>query len=207
MGIRTGARVGTAFMMSKTVEDLTQRRRAFQLWAESSFGLLGRSPDFLNTTVMAFAESPGVFEEIGPRFAQNIRNYYEHVRENDLFLTHALITPQTDRSKGSNDQADAYLHMGVVRETAAGLILRGARGPNTVSVTRAAPRLPKISVVALAAAASNLRRRAPANARNQIDFAPRHNVLPATHCLHGTHCSGRTRHVLPNQGNFLHPAR
>ena len=123
----TGDRVGTAFMMSKTLDDLVKRRRAFQIWAESSFGLLGRSPDFLNTTVMAFAESPGVFEEMGPRFAENLRRYYEYIRENDIFLTHALITPQTDRSKGSKDQADAFLHMGVVKETQDGLIMRGAR--------------------------------------------------------------------------------
>jgi anthranilate 3-monooxygenase (FAD) / 4-hydroxyphenylacetate 3-monooxygenase len=123
----TGARVGTAFMMSRSHADLVKRRQAFQLWAESSFGLLGRSPDFLNTTVMAFAESPGVFQEMGPRFAENIRRYYEHVREHDLFLTHALITPQTDRSQGSKDQADPFLHMGVVRETEQGLVMRGAR--------------------------------------------------------------------------------
>jgi len=123
----TGDPVGTAFMMSKTIDDLRKRRKAFQAWADSSFGLLGRSPDFLNTTVMAFAESPGVFDEMGERFGRNIRAYYEYVRENDLFLTHALITPQTDRSKASKDQADAFLHMGVVRETAEGLIMRGAR--------------------------------------------------------------------------------
>ena len=123
----SGNRVGTAFMMSTKAEDLVKRRRAFQIWAESSFGLLGRSPDFLNTTVMAFAESPGVFEEMGPRFARNIRDYYEYARENDIFLTHALITPQTDRSKGSKDQADAFMHMGVVRETPEGLVMRGAR--------------------------------------------------------------------------------
>jgi anthranilate 3-monooxygenase (FAD)/4-hydroxyphenylacetate 3-monooxygenase len=123
----SGERVGTAFMMSKSTDDLVKRRRAFQAWAESSFGLLGRSPDFLNTTVMAFAESPGVFEEMGPRFAANIRNYYEYVRENDIFLTHALITPQTDRSKSSKEQSDAFLHMGVVRESAEGIVIRGAR--------------------------------------------------------------------------------
>lgn len=123
----SGHRVGTAFMMSRTIDDLVKRRHAFQVWAESSFGLLGRSPDFLNTTVMAFAESPGVFRELGERFAHNIQNYYEYVRENDLFLTHALITPQTDRSKGSKEQSDPFLHMGVVRETAEGLVIRGAR--------------------------------------------------------------------------------
>lgn len=123
----TGERVGTAFMMSRSHADLVKRHKAFQLWAESSFGLLGRSPDFLNTTVMAFAESPGVFQEMGPRFADNIRSYYEHVREHDLFLTHALITPQTDRSLGSKEQSDPFLHMGVVRETEQGLVMRGAR--------------------------------------------------------------------------------
>lgn len=123
----SGNRVGTAFMMSMTYDDLVKRRHAFQLWAESSFGLLGRSPDFLNTTVMAFAESPGVFREMGPQFERNILDYYEYVREHDLFLTHALITPQTDRSKGSQEQSDAFLHMGVVRETTEGLVMRGAR--------------------------------------------------------------------------------
>jgi anthranilate 3-monooxygenase (FAD) / 4-hydroxyphenylacetate 3-monooxygenase len=123
----SGERVGTAFMMSHSHADLVKRHKAFQLWAESSFGLLGRSPDFLNTTVMAFAESPGVFQEMGPKFADNIRRYYERVREQDLFLTHALITPQTDRSQGSKDQADPFLHMGVVRETEQGLVMRGAR--------------------------------------------------------------------------------
>ena len=121
------APVGTAFMMAHTLEDLRKRHAAFQLWAEATFGMMGRSPDFLNTTVMAFAEAADVFGRLGDRYAENIVRYYEHVRENDLFLTHALITPQIDRSKSSFEQADPFLHMGVVRESADGLVLRGAR--------------------------------------------------------------------------------
>jgi len=123
----TGERVGTAFMMARNIEDLRKRREAFRLWAEASFGLLGRSPDFLNTTLMAWAESPAVFERMGAQFKENVINYYEYVRENDLFLTHALVTPQTDRTKSSFDQAEGFLHMGVVRETDEGLVVRGAR--------------------------------------------------------------------------------
>jgi len=48
-------------------------------------GVDGRSPDFLNTTVMAFAEEPGVFAELGQRYADNVTRYYEYVRDNDLF--------------------------------------------------------------------------------------------------------------------------
>ncbi len=123
----SGERVGTAFMMARSDADLFKRREAFRLYAEATFGLMGRSPDFLNTTVMAFCEAADVFGRLGPRYAQNVVRYYEYVRENDLFLTHALITPQIDRSKSSFDQADEFLHLGVVRETPEGLILRGAR--------------------------------------------------------------------------------
>ncbi len=88
---------------------------------------MGRAPDFLNTTVMALAEEPGVFARLGDRYAENVKRYYEYVRDNDLFLTHALITPQTDRSKSSAEQAEEFLHMGVVIQSNEGLVVRGAR--------------------------------------------------------------------------------
>ncbi|WP_214366532.1 4-hydroxyphenylacetate 3-monooxygenase, oxygenase component [Pseudonocardia sp. H11422] len=122
-----GTPVGRAFLPCRTPEDLATRRAAFRAWAEPTLGLMGRSPDFLNTTLMAFTESPGVFAKLGQRYADNIARYYEYVRDNDLFLTHALITPQTDRSKTASEQQEEFLHMGVVSETADGLVVRGAR--------------------------------------------------------------------------------
>jgi anthranilate 3-monooxygenase (FAD)/4-hydroxyphenylacetate 3-monooxygenase len=68
-----------------------------------------------------------VFARLGDRYAENVKRYYEYVRDNDLFLTHALITPQTDRSKSSAEQAEEFLHMGVVAESDEGLVVRGAR--------------------------------------------------------------------------------
>ncbi len=123
----TGDPVGTAFMAPRTLADLVKRRKAFQLWAEATFGLMGRSPDFMNTVLLAFAEAKDVFARDGQRYADNLVKYYEYVRENDLFLSHALISPQTDRSKSSSQQVDPHLHMGVLRETPEGLIIRGAR--------------------------------------------------------------------------------
>jgi anthranilate 3-monooxygenase (FAD)/4-hydroxyphenylacetate 3-monooxygenase len=123
----TGSNVATAFMVPTTYEDLLKKRAGFRLVAEQTFGMLGRSPDFLNATLAAMSEARTVFARGGEQFAENVTRYYEYVRENDLFLTHALITPQTDRSKSSSDQADPFLHMGVVRETAEGLVIRGAR--------------------------------------------------------------------------------
>ena len=123
----TGDPVGTSFMMANNYEDLTKRRKAFRHMSDATFGLIGRTPDFCNTIAMAWAESPGVFDDLGEMYKTNVLNYYEYVRENDLYLTHALIPPQVDRSKSSSEQPDKYVHLGVVKETDDGLVVRGAR--------------------------------------------------------------------------------
>lgn len=117
----------TAFMVPRSEEDLVKKHSAHRLFAEQSFGMMGRSPDFLNTTLAAMAEASDVFARNGLRFAENIHRYYDYIRANDLFLTHALVTPQNDRSKASSEQSASFLHMGVVRETTEGVIIRGAR--------------------------------------------------------------------------------
>jgi anthranilate 3-monooxygenase (FAD) / 4-hydroxyphenylacetate 3-monooxygenase len=123
----SGDPVATAFMPSRSYDDLVKRRKGFQLWAEATFGLMGRSQDYMNATLLAFAEARHLFAEAGEQFGDNIVNYYEFIRENDLFLTHAIVSPQTDRSKSSAEQTGDHLHLGVVRETGDGIIVRGAR--------------------------------------------------------------------------------
>ena len=53
--------------------------------------------------------------------------YYRYCRDRDLFLTHAIVNPQSDRSKGSHEQESEFAHLGVVKETRDGLIVRGAK--------------------------------------------------------------------------------
>src|SRR5690606_32247308 len=67
------------------------------------------------------------FGRNSPANADHIRRYYEEVRERDLALTYTLITPQVNRSVGSARQADPYIVARVVKETDAGLVIRGAR--------------------------------------------------------------------------------
>ena len=98
-----------------------------KIWAEASFGLLGRSPDFLNTVLMAWAENADFFGQRGKQFADNVVNYYKLCRDRDLFATHAIVNPQTDRSRGSHQHDDQFAHLGVVEETKDGLIVRGAK--------------------------------------------------------------------------------
>lgn len=118
--------MATSFMLPRSVADMQKKRAPYKITAEATFGLMGRSPEFLNTTLAAFNDQADYFDQGGKQYGDNVRKYYAHASKHDLFLTHALITPQNDRSKSSAQQAD-YLHMGAVKETSEGVTLRGAR--------------------------------------------------------------------------------
>nr|PZN59716.1 MAG: 4-hydroxyphenylacetate 3-monooxygenase, oxygenase component [Sphaerobacter thermophilus] len=123
----TGERVGMSFLQPRSREDLARRRIMMKRWADYSGGMMGRSPDYLNAGLMAMAAAAEYFGRNSPANADHIRRYYEEVRERDLALTHTLITPQVNRSVGSARQADPYIVARVVKETDAGLVIRGAR--------------------------------------------------------------------------------
>jgi len=123
----TGERVNNAFLVPKNYEDLQKRRAVFEVFAKATFGLMGRTPDFLNVVVTSMYSNADFLDKYNPDWAVNIRNYYRYIRDNDLFLTHAIINPQNDRSKTSHEQNDMFTHLGAVRETPEGLIVRGAK--------------------------------------------------------------------------------
>jgi aromatic ring hydroxylase len=64
---------------------------------------------------------------VGPEAATRVWEYYEFCRENDIVLTHAIVSPQFDRSKRLFEQEDPYLVLGKVRESDQGIVVRGAR--------------------------------------------------------------------------------
>jgi 4-hydroxyphenylacetate 3-monooxygenase len=123
----TGERVGTSFMMPRTHDDLLKRSRAMSIWAQYSHGMMGRTPDYISSSLMAFAGAQQYFGKNDPRFSANVEAYYRHARENDLCLTHTLINPQANRSVGPSGQTDPYLSARVVEERDGGIVIRGAR--------------------------------------------------------------------------------
>lgn len=123
----TGDPVGMTFLTPRTRDDLARRRVAMKHWADFSGGFLGRTPDYLNVAFMAMAAAADYFAAEESRYGENIRRYFEHLRERDLCLTHTLINPQADRSKAVGEQAEPFLPAGIVEERADGIIIRGAR--------------------------------------------------------------------------------
>ena len=124
----SGEPVGLSFIAPRTLEDLRKRRVMMSHWARTSYGMMGRTPDFLNTSMMAMAEAGDYFGGNRPEFKQNIVNYYQHVRENDLTLTHTLVNLQRNRRQlaySRNYSTDVAMQ--IVKETDTGIVVRGPR--------------------------------------------------------------------------------
>ena len=123
----SGERVGLSFIIPRTREDLENRRVMMLNWARSTCGMMGRSPDFMNVTYAAWAGASEFFAQGRPEFARNMVKYYEYIRENDLTLTHSLINLQKSRTVSGVFNLEEGTALQVVRETDAGIVVRGAR--------------------------------------------------------------------------------
>ena len=127
----SGERVGLSFIEPRSVDDLIRRRDMVRIWADATCGMFGRSPDYMNIFITGFASAAEEFGKKDQSFAENIRGYHEHIRENDVCMTHTLINPQVDRSRPVEKQ-DKDLAAKIVKETGAGIVVRGARMVSTL---------------------------------------------------------------------------
>ena len=122
-------RYNISFLQPRTQQDVLRRGAAFYEWAKWSNGMFGRTPDYKNASVMAFAAAADFLAGEGGRtqFAENMRNYYELARTQDLVLTHTLVNPQFNAALTAQGKASPEVALQRVKETAAGIIVRGAR--------------------------------------------------------------------------------
>ena len=101
-----GSPVGMSFLTPTDVHDLHRRREAMNVWSGIHHGFLGRSPDYMNTAIMAFYTAADVLNEASPQYADNLRNYYAYCRDNDITLSHAFIQPHASKISGQLDSTE-----------------------------------------------------------------------------------------------------
>jgi 4-hydroxyphenylacetate 3-monooxygenase len=122
-----GSRANRIWQLPQSHEELVQRRRALEAWAELHAGFLGRSPDHVASCLSGMVMGLDVFEAYDRARAGALADYYRYARDNDLYLTYVLINPQSDRSKGPGEQRDRFLSAGVVDQDAEGVTIRGGK--------------------------------------------------------------------------------
>lgn len=124
-----GAPVSTSFMMAQSMEDLDRRTQGESLRADLTYGLMGRLPDYMNAFATDCAAIGYLLGHRNPAFGERAVNYWRHVRDHDLALTHVLVDPHIDKSKG----VEASQAMRVVEESSAGLVVEGCKMLSTLA--------------------------------------------------------------------------
>src|SRR5712664_2022787 len=124
---KTGDPVLRAYQIPASHADLKARRLFSETWAEATFGLMGRTPDHVAGFFCGYAARADVLAAGGQTFADNVVAFYEHLRDNHLYASYAIVPPQIDRSKPAHKQSDPTLHAGVVKERDDGIVIAGAQ--------------------------------------------------------------------------------
>lgn len=123
-----GDRHSMYFLQARSREDLRKRMRAHQAIADLSYGMLGRSPDHVASFVAGMATAPDVFDSETWKFGDNIRAYYRHMRDNDIYAAYAVIPPQAARNPEFYERQNIPIPtLSVVEEKDDGVIVSGMK--------------------------------------------------------------------------------
>lgn len=125
--VLTSGGVHRAFAVPRSYEDLVARRHAYKVWTESSFGFLGRTPDYMAGGAAGFAALPQVFTTDSFDGAGNALAYHRRLAEGDLYAAFTITNPQS--GVGEDD-----LVVRVVAEKDDGIVVSGAKMIGTGAV-------------------------------------------------------------------------
>jgi 4-hydroxyphenylacetate 3-monooxygenase len=114
------------YKLPKTQEDWHAKRRAVDAVMNDLGGVVIRVGDETIGEMWSLYDGQDVLRQVDDRFAENIKNHIWKALRSDTFHVSANTDPKGDRSKRPQDQdPDMLLH--VVKETDAGIVVRGAK--------------------------------------------------------------------------------
>ena len=112
------------YLKARTKDDLARRSTGHRILAEASYGLLGRSPDYVSSFVTGMSLRSDFFG----RFADNVMKYYRHMRDHDVFAAHAIVSPQSSRDPAFYQNSNTpNPSCRVVREEDDGVVVTGMK--------------------------------------------------------------------------------
>jgi len=124
----SGEPMNASLLVPHNRDDLNRRHRCIDRLARYSCGMLGRTPDYVNVTLAGFVARADVFAGTNNRDgAARLARFHREVIERDLALTHTIIHPAIDKGIGELDGINGELATRVVRRTAEGIVIRGAK--------------------------------------------------------------------------------
>jgi 4-hydroxyphenylacetate 3-monooxygenase len=123
---KTGERNAVGLKLPYTQQDWHDKRRAVDTVLDDIGGIATRVGDETIGEMWSLYDGKDVLNEVDPRFAENIERHIQRALHEDPFHVSANTDPKGDRSKPPQEQdPDMLLH--VVKETDAGIVVRGAK--------------------------------------------------------------------------------
>ena len=122
----SGERCNLALKLPKTQQDWHDKRAYVDAQLNEVGGVVVRVGDETIGELWSLWDGKAVLDEIDPQFSQNVERHIMRALTADPFHVSANTDPKGDRSKRPQDQdPDMLLH--VVKETDAGIVVRGAK--------------------------------------------------------------------------------
>ncbi len=122
----TGDTCAVGNKLPYTHEDWHAKRKATDTVLDDVGGVVTRVGDETVGEMWSLYDGQDVLNEVDPQFSANIKRHIDRTIQADPFHVSANTDPKGDRSKRPQEQdPDMLLH--VVRETDAGIVVRGAK--------------------------------------------------------------------------------
>lgn len=113
-----GSEAHRIYQVPKNEEDLATR---VELLKATSIGTA------VTGVYMALMSVKDEVAAVNPRYAENIERMYRYCRDNDLRAAEVITDPKGDRKRRAHEQDDPDLYVRVVKRSADGITVRGAK--------------------------------------------------------------------------------
>jgi len=123
----SGKPMSASLLIPRSREDLAARHRCYERLARYSYGMLGRTPDYCNTTLSGQAGRPDIWAKGDMRYHENLKRFHREVIEGDLSLTHTIIHAAIDRSVPELAGMNADLTLQVTQRRSDHMVVNGAK--------------------------------------------------------------------------------
>ena len=123
----TGQPVSLAYLLPRSVDDLTRQRRMYECLVRRAGGVAARLPQHLATVVSGLYDVRHLLGEADPAFAAHVAHYFEYCREHDCSIGTIFSAPLHHR----HHPMAAQEPLRVVGRRPGGILVRGAKGVGT----------------------------------------------------------------------------
>ena len=122
-----GGRHSIYFLRARSRDDLQRRMVGHRRIADFTHGLFGRSPDHVASFVTGMAMKLDALNSPCAR-PDNVQRYYQHIRDNDVYVAYAVVPPQAARDPAFYTRQNLPVPtLRVVREDDDGVVISGMK--------------------------------------------------------------------------------